>query len=315
MAVLYYPPTTNGLQKTLDAALDAGVTASATLNNVTGIQNEPGVFVVNRIDSNGNVLPSNGREYISYTGTSGSTVVTLTRGLGGSTDQDHAIGEIVEFIPDISWAQSVITALSILVDADDISIIKLTSPRVVTGINDTNGNELVKVTATSSAVNEVTLANAATGNNPTVTMSGGDTNIGLNLKMKGTAYFKKPIVVHIPFLGSGTDATTGDGKAFFETPEELNGMNIVAVGAYNYVAGTTNTMDIQLRNVTQAADILSTKVTIDTTERSSRTAAAPAVINTSEDDLQTGDMLAVDVDAIHTTAAKGGVFWIRCELP
>ena len=42
----------------------------------------------------------------------------------------------------------------------------LTTPKVVTGINDTNGAELIKVTATSSAVNEVTLANAATGNNP-----------------------------------------------------------------------------------------------------------------------------------------------------
>ena len=39
----------------------------------------------------------------------------------------------------------------------------LTSPKIGTSILDTNGNELALLTATSSAVNEITLANAATG--------------------------------------------------------------------------------------------------------------------------------------------------------
>lgn len=60
------------------------------------------------------------------------------------------------------------------------------SPKVQTGINDTNGNELLLVTATASAVNELTLANAATGNNPTVSATGGDTNIGIAITAKGT---------------------------------------------------------------------------------------------------------------------------------
>jgi len=53
-------------------------------------------------------------------------------------------------------------------------------------IADSNGNELIKWTATSSAVNEVTIANAATGNNPSFTASGDDANIGINLVPKGT---------------------------------------------------------------------------------------------------------------------------------
>ena len=64
--------------------------------------------------------------------------------------------------------------------------LSLTSPHLVTGINDTAGNELMKVTATSSAVNEITLANAATGDNPTITATGGDSNVGIALKTKGT---------------------------------------------------------------------------------------------------------------------------------
>jgi hypothetical protein len=58
--------------------------------------------------------------------------------------------------------------------------------KLVGDVIDTNGNELIKVTATASAVNEVTLANAATGNAPTLTASGDDTNIGFKLVAKGT---------------------------------------------------------------------------------------------------------------------------------
>ena len=43
----------------------------------------------------------------------------------------------------------------------------LTSPKIGTSILDTNGNQLALLTATSSAVNEFTIANAATGNDPT----------------------------------------------------------------------------------------------------------------------------------------------------
>jgi hypothetical protein len=62
----------------------------------------------------------------------------------------------------------------------------MTSPRVLTSINDTNGNELFGVTATASAVNELTVANAATGTPPTISATGSDTNISIRLAPKGT---------------------------------------------------------------------------------------------------------------------------------
>ena len=62
----------------------------------------------------------------------------------------------------------------------------LTSPKIGTNILDTGGNELLVLTATSSAVNELTLANAATGGAPKFTASGGDSNISINLIPKGT---------------------------------------------------------------------------------------------------------------------------------
>lgn len=62
----------------------------------------------------------------------------------------------------------------------------LTSPIIGTDIQDTNSNELINITATASAVNEFTLNNAATGNNPAISASGNDTNVGIDLTPKGT---------------------------------------------------------------------------------------------------------------------------------
>jgi hypothetical protein len=61
----------------------------------------------------------------------------------------------------------------------------LTSPKV-NEILDSNGNELLKFTTTASAVNELTLANAATGGKPALSATGGDTNIGIDILPKGT---------------------------------------------------------------------------------------------------------------------------------
>ena len=62
----------------------------------------------------------------------------------------------------------------------------LTSPKIGTSILDTNGNELALLTATGSAVNEFTIANAATGNDPTLSATGGDSNIDIAIKPKGS---------------------------------------------------------------------------------------------------------------------------------
>ena len=80
----------------------------------------------------------------------------------------------------------------------------LTSPKIGTSILDTNGNELFLLTATGSAVNQLTYANAATGNAPAFTASGGDSNISINLVPKGTG--------EVQANGSGL-ATTGKAIA------------------------------------------------------------------------------------------------------
>src|SRR5262245_10179311 len=79
--------------------------------------------------------------------------------------------------------------LSTLAGSETLTNKTLTSPKIGTSILDTNGNELAVLTATPSAVNEITLAGAATGNSPTVTASGDNSDVGLNVVMKGTGEF------------------------------------------------------------------------------------------------------------------------------
>ena len=81
----------------------------------------------------------------------------------------------------------------------------LTSPKIGTSILDTNGNELFKLTATSSATNELTIANAANGSAPTISATGSsDSNVNINIAPKGTG----EIVVG---TGSGDATITSSG--------------------------------------------------------------------------------------------------------
>ena len=71
-----------------------------------------------------------------------------------------------------------------------------------------------------------------------------------------------------------------------------------------------------LHNATAGADILSTAITIDAGEFGSDTAATAAVINTSEDDLTTHDIIRVDIDGVgSSTAGKGLIINMTCKLP
>jgi len=72
-------------------------------------------------------------------------------------------------------------------DGTNIVEVELSSVNpIIEKILDTNGNEEIIFTATASAVNELTIANAATGNAPSIATTGGDTNIGLTIAPKGT---------------------------------------------------------------------------------------------------------------------------------
>lgn len=133
--------------------------------------------------------------------------------------------------------------------------------------------------------------------------------------LSGSVYGEKSFSIAI--FESDVDIITGDGKVAFCVPASMNGMNVVTAVATVHTAGTTNTTDIQLRRRrdTTDADVFSTKLTIDSGETSSTTASSSVAVNTSNDDLLTGDLLFVDVDAVSTTKPKGLFVTITTRTP
>ena len=100
-------------------------------------------------------------------------------------------------------------------------IVNDTTPQLG-GQLDVNGNaigdgtlELLKFSETGSAVNEFTIANAATGNNPSLSATGDDSNVGLEFTAKGSGYIKFNDLAYIPqqALTSSSNAVAWDVQA------------------------------------------------------------------------------------------------------
>ena len=151
------------------------------------------------ITANCTVFVASGIEktYILENGTTGNFTVALNQ-VGGSsaifagTDKSNKLVYL-------DGTNAVDLGLANLTGTQTLTNKTLTSPTIndpiINEINDTNGNEEIIFTTTASAVNELTIANAATGNNPNITASGSDANIGINLTPKG--------VGEITFNGTG----------------------------------------------------------------------------------------------------------------
>jgi hypothetical protein len=101
----------------------------------------------------------------------------------------------------------------------------------------------------------------------------------------------------IKAIADATALAAGDGIATVVIPEELNGKNLVAVGAHVFTASSSGLPSVMIHNLTDAADMLTTAITIDATEVDSKDATTPAVIDASHDDVATGDVIRIDVDA------------------
>lgn len=147
-------------------------------------------------------------EYAYASGKSGGALTTpvANRGLEGSSAAGHSSGATVKgVITALMWndlIDSVINVLDQTTGAIKTSL-GLTTPQITTSINDTNGNEIIKTPATGSAVNEITVTNAATGNAPQVSATGDDTNIDLDLAGKGTG----SITMSMRHQANGTNST------------------------------------------------------------------------------------------------------------
>ena len=81
------------------------------------------------------------------------------------------------------------------------------------GINDENGNEQIIFQTTSSAVNQFDITNAATGNAPSISATGDDSNIDIALIPKGTGETK---------IGTGAAAATLTSSGAYDLRLDTN---------------------------------------------------------------------------------------------
>jgi len=172
-------------------SFSTGTGETITPASVTGLPTDTEITLTfDRVDSAGTATPSK-MERITGTISGGNFVITA-RGVDGTTDQAHT-SPVVEMIWNAKDWNDAIDAFLVghtqtgahggLTDAC------LVTPKIVTSAKDSNANEIFKVTATTSAVNEFTFTNAATGNAPVISATGGDDKIALGLT--GKAAFVK----------------------------------------------------------------------------------------------------------------------------
>jgi hypothetical protein len=100
----------------------------------------------------------------------------------------------------------------------------LTSPKIGTSILDTNGLQLALLTATGSAVNEFTIANAAAGAGPILSATGDESNVDINLNPKGSGVLKSATAA---IKIAGTETIWVPAQAMFGTT--TNGADAQAV--------------------------------------------------------------------------------------
>ena len=181
--------------------------------------------------------------YIIKNGTSGSHTVQLKAASGSGATVTFATGDKgykLIYLDGVATNTGVFEAP--LGESNEVTLNgvetltnkTLTSPKIGTSILDTNGNELFKLTATGSAVNELTLANAATGNKPTLTASGGDTNISVAILPKGSG---QVIIDNLTFPaadGSANQILTTNGSGVLSFVDNSGGTSWVAVKTANF---------------------------------------------------------------------------------
>ena len=120
--------------------------------------------------------------------------------------------------------------------------------------------------------------------------------------------------IQLKVIDDTTTLTTGDGKIIFCIPASLGGCDLTGAHAFVTTVSSSGLPTVQIRNVTQTADMLTTKISIDASEFTSYSAATAPVVDTGNDDVATGDLIAIDVD-VAGTGAKGLGVILTFTLP
>ena len=117
-------------------------------------------------------------------------------------------------------------------------------------IGDENGNEQIIFQTTSSAVNQFDVTNAATGNPPKLSATGGDSNIDLDLEAKGTG--------HVTVRGNSNPGaiqfnceSNSHGQTVISQPHSASVTNVLTLpaGSDQEIVGTSATQTLTNKTI------------------------------------------------------------------
>jgi len=115
-----------------------------------------------------------------------------------------------------------------------------------------------------------------------------------------------------PDTGTAAAVTIGDGKFIWAVTRDMDSSYLLEAHAFVSTVSSSGAPTVQIRNVTRAVDMLSTRITIDASEFTSYTAAAAAVVDDGgtppRSFVQRADMIAVDVDVAGSGTKGLGVY-------
>ena len=163
------------------------------------------------------------------------------------------------------------------------------------------GNQELVGTAATQTLTAKTLTSPTLTTPVLGTPSSGTLTNCTGLPLAGLATSAKTECFIIACSDETTALTAGVGKAEFKMPYAFTVTDVMMTLTTAGTGGTLVTVDINEGGTT----ILSTKLTTDASEKTSRTAATAAVI--SDSSLANNGVITIDVDAIGSTVAGAGL--------
>lgn len=251
--------------------IDDSQTTGIVLTSVSGLNTNGGVLGLTWSST----LDTSTYEEIIYTGVSGNELTGVTRASAGTSAKSHNNGATVV---------AVVSSIHNNRIAD-----KLRSVDEVLA-QDPNNNEIIETTYVSSAVNEIQVSNAATGNPPAIAATGGDTNIDLKLTPKGSG------AITVPSGTYETNVTADDdipNKKYVDDRTNTDGWT-AANETWTYASASTFTV---------AGVDVTTKYTKGTRLKFTQTSVKYAVVVASSFSTDTTVTIAVNTDYTIANAA------------
>lgn len=334
MAQELYKPV-DFAELTLAATLNAGVTNELVLNeDITGLETKGWVVIRDSIE---------GDEVIEYTGRDAGTrkLTGLTRAIAG-VDVVHQTGRPVYVANSAQYVRQLVERINTVTSDDhEISTRKLnfkdhTTLSIVSGAITADRSVHKIDTEGAAASDELTTINGGVDGdllflrsanaNRIVYLKHNAGNIrtahGHDIRLNPTREIKLqfdgldwqvingnhiPRTVQLMVFDAQTPVQAADGQAYFLIDKTLGGGILADVHAQVLTVGGSGNTEIQIHNLTQAVDLLSTKVAIEGSELGSHLATVPPVVDSSNNQVSAYDILRVDVDVVGTSPEPLGL--------